>query len=49
MNRRRFLKKSLIIFPFLILRNFSFHLVKQKNIFLKKFKKHIWILSKNDF
>ena len=49
MKRRVFLKKTLIIFPFLLIKNFSFYFFGKKKIFYRKFKKHIWILGKNDF
>jgi len=50
MNKKYFIKKTLILFSFLMLKkNFSLFFFKRKNIFLKKFKKHIWILDKNDF
>ena len=49
MKRRVFLKKTLFIFPFLLVKKFTFRFFVKKNLFFRKFKKHIWILGKNDF
>ncbi len=48
MNKRNFLKISLLLLPMLYLKNLFFFQNQKNKLVLKKYKSKVWFLSIND-